>query len=92
MQLKFIKVYKESKVVIEIKDNGGGIKEDIKDKIFQPFFTTKKDSIGKGMDLYLTKEIIENILKGEITTSNVRFEYKKELYNGALFKILLPTV
>ena len=44
------------------------------------------------MDLYLTKEIIENILKGEITTSNVRFEYKKELYNGALFKILLPTV
>lgn len=91
-KLIFIKVYKESKVVIEIKDNGGGIKEEIKDKIFQPFFTTKKDSIGKGMDLYLTKEIIENILKGEITTSNVSFEYKKEVYNGALFKILLPTV
>lgn len=91
-RLIFVKVYKKSEIIIEIKDNGGGIEEKIKNKIFEPFVTSKKDSIGKGLDLYLTKEIIENLMKGQISVSNIEFEYKKENYKGALFKITLPCV
>lgn len=92
LRLIFVKVYKEKQIIIEIKDNGGGIEEKIINKIFEPFVTTKKDSMGKGLDLYLTKEIIENLMKGQISVSNCEFEYKKENHQGALFKITLPCV
>ena len=49
----------EVKVVISVKDNGPGIPEDIKDKIFQPFFTTKPTGSGTGLGLSLSYDILK---------------------------------
>lgn len=47
------------KVSIEIEDNGVGIPDNIKDKILQPFFTTKKGTQGTGLGLSITHDIIK---------------------------------
>ncbi len=46
-------------VTIEIEDNGPGIPDDIKDKIMQPFFTTKKGTQGTGLGLSITNDIVK---------------------------------
>jgi signal transduction histidine kinase len=46
-------------VTIEIEDNGPGIPEEMKDKILQPFFTTKKGTQGTGLGLSITNDIIK---------------------------------
>ena len=46
-------------IIIEIEDNGPGISDDIKDKIMQPFFTTKKGTQGTGLGLSITNDIIK---------------------------------
>ncbi|HET8754300.1 MAG TPA: GAF domain-containing protein [Salinimicrobium sp.] len=48
-----------AKVFIEVEDNGMGIPEDLKDKILQPFFTTKKGTEGTGLGLSITNDIIK---------------------------------
>jgi len=45
-------------VMIKIKDNGNGIPENIKDKIMQPFFTTKPTGEGTGLGLSLSYDIV----------------------------------
>ena len=47
------------KVCVEIEDNGPGIPEKMKDKIMQPFFTTKKGKEGTGLGLSITNDIIK---------------------------------
>ena len=49
----------DSSIFIDIEDNGPGIPEDIKDKIMQPFFTTKKGTEGTGLGLSITNDIIK---------------------------------
>src|ERR1700693_4604039 len=46
------------KVEIRIRDNGTGIPEDVKDKIFNPFFTTKPSGEGTGLGLSISHDII----------------------------------
>jgi signal transduction histidine kinase len=46
-------------IFIEVADNGPGIPEEIKDKILQPFFTTKKGTEGTGLGLSITHDIIK---------------------------------
>ncbi|MBF0338496.1 MAG: response regulator [Nitrospirae bacterium] len=60
----------DGKVFIRVEDNGGGITEDIKDKIFNPYFTTKLANKGTGVGLYMAKVIIENNMDGRLTFSN----------------------
>jgi len=48
-----------SSVIIEIEDNGPGIPDEIKDKILQPFFTTKKGTQGTGLGLSITNDIVK---------------------------------
>ncbi|WP_419771337.1 MAG: sensor histidine kinase [Candidatus Marinarcus sp.] len=78
--------------VIEICDNAGGIKEELMDKIFDPYFTTKHQSQGTGIGLYISKDIIEKHLKGFIRASNEEFELKNKKFKGACFKIQLPKI
>ncbi|GAB5409824.1 MAG: hypothetical protein BalsKO_21890 [Balneolaceae bacterium] len=49
---------KDDSIALEVEDNGFGIPEDIKDKIMQPFFTTKKGTDGTGLGLSITNDII----------------------------------
>jgi len=80
----------KDKIIIEIKDNAGGIPQDIIDKIFEPYFTTKGEKQGTGIGLYMSKEIVSKHLNGTITASTVNFEYLNNHYTGALFQIILP--
>ena len=50
---------KENAIEISVKDNGNGIPEHIKEKIFQPFFTTKPTGQGTGLGLSLSYDIVK---------------------------------
>ena len=90
-KLIFINAYKErNNVIIEIQDNAGGIKEDIIERIFEPYFTTKHKSQGTGIGLYMSSEIIKKHMDGEIIVKNVEYEYEKDNFKGAKFRIKLP--
>lgn len=68
--------------VIEIADNGGGISDDIMDKIFDPYFTTKYDSNGTGIGLYIAKNILQTRMNGSLVAKNCA--------DGSCFMIKIP--
>jgi PAS domain S-box-containing protein len=79
----------QDKIKIEIKDNAGGVPEDIFEKLFEPYFTTKENNEGTGLGLYMCKQIVEDSL-GEVSVINEEYEYKGSLYKGANFMISFP--
>lgn len=79
---------KES-VTIHIKDSAGGIPEKIIDRVFNPYFTTKDDSLGTGLGLYMSKKIVEDSM-GTISVSNDIFDVEEQNYKGAHFVIEFP--
>ena len=87
----FIDIYKkEEKLILKIKDNAGGIKEEIIDRIFEPYFTTKHKSQGTGIGLYMSSEIINKHMNGNLTVSNKKYTYDNIKCKGAEFTIELP--
>jgi signal transduction histidine kinase len=64
----------DSKITIIVKDNGNGIPEQIVDKIFQPFFTTKPTGQGTGLGLSLSYDIVK-AHGGEIKVNTKEGEY-----------------
>ena len=74
---------KDGKVEVWVKDNGPGIPYEIKDKIFQPFFTTKPTGIGTGLGLSLSYDIVTKGHGGSIKVNSIEGE-------GTEFIILLP--
>jgi signal transduction histidine kinase len=90
-RLIFLKTYKkDNNVIIEVTDNAGGICEKIIDKVFEPYFTTKEKSLGTGIGLYMSEEIVVKHMNGEIKTENIEFEYNNEKQKGVKFSIILP--
>ncbi|MFN3410862.1 MAG: ATP-binding protein, partial [Exilispira sp.] len=84
----FIKVYISDDQFFNIiyTDNGSGISDKDKDKIFEPYFTTKEK--GSGFGLTIVKSIIEN-LNGKIEFIGNGY-YDSKNYHGATFLIQLP--
>jgi len=66
-------------VVVTLSDNAGGIPEEIIDRIFDPYFTTKGPQQGTGVGLFMSKVIIENKMGGQLSVQNTE--------DGAAFRI-----
>ncbi|QOG12271.1 ATP-binding protein [Arcobacter sp. FWKO B] len=81
----------ENKIVIKIKDFAGGIPEEIIEKIFEPYFTTKPDDKGTGIGLDMSKVIIEKV-GGKIYALNENHTIDGKIFKGATFVIELNTI
>jgi len=75
----------KNQVLIKVKDNGNGIPDAIKDKIMQPFFTTKPTGEGTGLGLSLSYDIVVKGHGGSINVTSVAGE-------GSEFVITLPII
>ncbi|WP_072681479.1 ATP-binding protein [Arcobacter sp. LA11] len=88
----FISIYLErDDIVLKVDDNAGGIPKKIIDRIFEPYFTTKHQSQGTGIGLYMSEEIVSKHLKGSIRVQNIEYNFKGDICKGASFKIRIPT-
>jgi C4-dicarboxylate-specific signal transduction histidine kinase len=58
------------RAVVTIADNAGGIPEEIIDRVFEPYFTTKEQGKGTGIGLYMSKKIVEKTMNGSLTVRN----------------------
>ena len=70
-----------STAVIEVEDNGAGVPDDLAEKIFEPFFSTKGDS-GNGLGLWISSEIAR-VHGGTLSV-------QRGSWGGALFRMALP--
>ncbi len=80
-----ITIYTEEEkdqVTIRIKDNGTGIPDDIKDRIWEPFFTTKAVGVGTGLGMSITFGIVEK--------HNGKIELQSQVGKGTEFVISIP--
>ena len=86
-----IKTYKkENYCFIEISDNGGGVDESIISKVFEPYFTTKHQSQGTGIGLYMSHQIIVEHMQGTISMKNIDFQIENKSYKGCKVVIKIP--
>jgi signal transduction histidine kinase/ligand-binding sensor domain-containing protein len=73
----------EKGVAISVSDNGNGIPDSIRDKIFQPFFTTKATGEGTGLGLSMSYDIVKKAHGGELNLNS-------EEGQGTTFTVFLP--
>ena len=79
----------EDKLLLEILDNAGGIPENIINRVFEPYFTTKHQSIGTGIGLSMVYKIIKERHEQTIEVCNKEFNFENKEYKGASFKLTL---
>lgn len=72
----------DNNAIISIIDNAGGIPDNVLEKVFNPYFTTKEEGKGTGIGLYMSKTIIETNMNGKLEVENIE--------NGAKFTIIIP--
>ena len=78
-------------LVINVIDNGGGIPQNVLPKVFEPYYTTKYKSAGTGIGLYMSKQIIEKHMFGEISCKNISHKIKDDkVFDCSLFTIKIP--
>ncbi len=68
--IRFLHRFVNDKDQIHISDNGGGISDEIMDRIFDPYFSTKTDKNGTGLGLYMSKTIAQQHLNGDLIAIN----------------------
>jgi len=71
---KFINItlYKRDDIpIIRVEDNAGGIPQEIEDKVFNPYFTTKEPGKGTGIGLYMRLDIMRKSFKGDLVFTAV---------------------
>ena len=73
--------------ILEIKDSGKGIDENIISKIFEPYVTSKHQAFGIGLGLYIVNELFVKNMHYKIELKNVTFTHKNKIYTGANFII-----
>ena len=73
----------EGMVEISINDNAEGMTDEVKERLFENFFTTKPVGQGTGLGMGITRDIIENKHKGKLT-------FESELGKGTCFTITIP--
>ncbi len=78
--IKIVSFSKDGQAIITIEDNAGGIPEDIINKIFDPYFSTKEEGKGTGIGLYMSKTIVETNMGGKLSVENAD--------NGAVFTVV----
>ena len=71
-----------------IKDNGGGIPQNVIHRIFEPYFTTKNKTIGTGIGLSMTYKILVERHNASIDVYNEEYIYHDKTYKGACFRII----
>ena len=69
-------------IVLCVEDNAGGIEKENLSKIFDPYFTTKKQTGGTGLGLYITKIIVEHSMKGKLEVLSTD--------EGVVFSVFVP--
>ena len=75
-----IKVFRrKNKTMVTLSDNAGGIPDEIMDRIFEPYFTTKELGKGTGVGLYMSQTIVEKHMGGKLSAKNIK--------GGAEFRI-----
>ena len=90
-KLVFISTKKEENdVIIKIKDNGGGIKTEHINKVFEPYFTTKHQAHGVGLGLNIVYKIVKDTMQGKIRVRNSRYNYEDKKHEGAEFILTVP--
>jgi signal transduction histidine kinase len=87
MNIDLILTKENNLPILFIKDYAGGIPENIIDKIFEPYFTTKGDAEGTGIGLDMTKKIVEKN-NARIEVTNHTTEINGEVVTGAIFKLV----
>lgn len=82
----FIKTKLQDKcIILTIEDNGPGINEELFEKLFDPFYSTKKPGEGMGLGLAIVKQFVDNF-KGKIKC------YNSPETSGAVFEISIPAI
>lgn len=77
-----LSVERDEYIKIKLQDNGGGIDDEIIDKVFEPYFTTKFKEEGTGIGMYMSKMIVEQSMGGTL--------YIENRNDGVLVTIILP--
>jgi C4-dicarboxylate-specific signal transduction histidine kinase len=80
---------KDEKIVIQFKDNAGGIPNEILPKIFEPYFTTKHKSQGTGLGLHIVYKLVKETMDGDLSVMNISYLYHNQNCYGAEFTITL---